>query len=40
MDDGYKVAVDPKKIEGVFCNQAMAGGRRLHVYLEHDCERG
>ena len=40
LDNGGTVAVDPKKIEVVFCNQAMAGGAKLPAYLEHKCKGG
>lgn len=38
LHDGKTVAVDRDQVEVIFCNQAMAGGRRLGAYKEHRCE--
>jgi len=37
LHGGKMVAVDPNKIEVVFCNMAFAGGTRLGAYIEHKC---
>lgn len=37
LHGGRAIAVDPGQVEVVFCNQAMAGGRKLGAYTEHKC---
>jgi len=40
LHGGKTVAVDPEQVVVVFCNHAMAGGRKLGAYLEHKCRKG
>ena len=40
MSNGKNVAVNPGKVEVIFCNMAMAGGRKLGAYTEHKCGKG
>jgi hypothetical protein len=38
MKDGRPVAVEPNYIDIIFCNMAMADGRKLGGYVPHRCE--
>ena len=40
LHNGKTVAVDPAQVQVIFCNMAMAGGRKLGAYTEHKCGKG
>lgn len=40
MNSGRAAAVNPEKIEVIFCNMAMAGGHRMGAFTEHKCKGG